>query len=48
VWLIEPEKQFALAFSKSLASQNQPALIWPGFELRLDNGLAAPLADLFG
>jgi Uma2 family endonuclease len=48
VWLIEPEKQFALALSESMAAKQPPALVWPGFNLQLDNGLSVPLADLFG
>jgi Uma2 family endonuclease len=47
VWLIEPQKQFALVLSEG-DSKRQPILIWPGFDLQLANGLSIPLADLLG
>ena len=48
VWLIEPEKQSALTLSEGMDAKTQPALVWPGFDLQIDNGLAVPLADLLG
>jgi Uma2 family endonuclease len=45
VWLIEPHKQFALALLGG-SVQSQPALVWSGFNLQLENGLSIPLADL--
>jgi len=47
VWLIEPQKQFALVLAEG-DSKRQPTLVWPGFDMQLDNGLSIPLADLLG
>jgi len=47
VWLIEPQKQFAVVLSE-VDSKRQPTLVWSGFDLQLDNGLSVPLAELLG
>jgi Uma2 family endonuclease len=42
VWLVEPQKQFAIAGSNAT---RQPVLVWPGFDLQV-GGLSISLADL--